>query len=70
MAASCPFCAIASGVSEAEIVLRNDHVTAFLDWKPFNPGHLLVIPNVHEPHFEELTLSEVHHVMRAVQALA
>lgn len=70
MTLNCHFCSIVNGNIEAEVVLRNDFVTAFLDWKPINPGHLLVVPNVHEPDFEELAPATIGHVMEAVQSLS
>jgi len=44
---SCLFCGIGAGTQEAEIVLRDDLCTAFLDHRPVFPGHVLVIPNQH-----------------------
>jgi histidine triad (HIT) family protein len=43
----CVFCRIARHESEASIVYQDDQVTAFMDHRPVNPGHCLVIPNVH-----------------------
>lgn len=52
----CPFCAIVRGIeapyvhtAQAEVVLRDSRVTAFIasnQW-PNNPGHVLVVPNEH-----------------------
>jgi histidine triad (HIT) family protein len=44
---ACPFCDIVSGETEGSFVQRDDLVSAFLDIRPVNPGHLLVIPNEH-----------------------
>ncbi|MEX1232409.1 MAG: HIT family protein [Planctomycetaceae bacterium] len=67
---SCHFCSIVDGSVEAEVVLRNQFVSAFLDWKPINPGHVLVIPHVHEPDFEELSPEIIGHLMQAVRSLS
>lgn len=57
----CPFCKIVSGegsqhTSEQDVILRDEHVTAFLALKnwPNNRGHVLVIPNEHFENVYEL----------------
>lgn len=45
-AADCVFCRIVSG-SSASVVYRDDEVMAFMDTRPVNPGHVLVIPTRH-----------------------
>ena len=40
------FCRIAAG-APASVVHRDDEVMAFLDTRPVNPGHVLVIPTRH-----------------------
>jgi histidine triad (HIT) family protein len=45
----CPFCQIAQGAAHAYTVFKDAHSTAFLDLRPINPGHALVIPNEHVP---------------------
>ena len=44
---SCILCDIVRGDAEGSFVYRDDVVSAFLDIKPVNPGHLLMIPNEH-----------------------
>ena len=43
----CIFCKIVRKEIPAEIVYENDHVVVFVDIKPINPGHLLVVPKAH-----------------------
>jgi histidine triad (HIT) family protein len=43
----CIFCQILTGQSPASIVFQDELVTAFMDIRPVNPGHLNVIPNRH-----------------------
>ena len=50
----CPFCQIVEGVRHAYILARDARTTAFLDLRPINPGHALVIPSEHEPDFFRL----------------
>ncbi len=50
----CPFCQIAQGIGHAHMLARDDRTTTFLDMRPINPGHALVIPNEHESDFFHL----------------
>ncbi len=43
----CIFCKIIKGVIPAEKIYEDDKILAFLDIKPVNPGHALVIPKKH-----------------------
>ena len=43
----CVFCKIILGEIEAVKVFENNHILAFLDIAPINPGHTLVIPKDH-----------------------
>ena len=43
----CIFCKIASGEIKANVVYRDDRVTAFRDIQPQAPTHILIIPNRH-----------------------
>lgn len=50
----CPFCAIASGEAEAEVVFSDEHTLAFLDNRPLFPGHALLIPRAHHETLADL----------------
>lgn len=43
----CVFCAIVSRKAPASIVAEDDVTLAFLDLRPINPGHILVVPRAH-----------------------
>lgn len=43
----CTFCKIASGDIPSYTVYEDDSYKAFLDIRPLNPGHTLVIPKQH-----------------------
>jgi histidine triad (HIT) family protein len=45
-------------------------VPAFLDIRPVNPGHLLVIPNQHAPNLAELDADTGAHLFKVAQRLA
>jgi len=47
MPADCPFCAIIDGQLPSSQVYVDDMVLAFLDIRPANTGHLLVVPRAH-----------------------
>jgi histidine triad (HIT) family protein len=43
----CIFCKIVRKEIPATVVHENDRVIVFLDIKPTNPGHVLVVPKIH-----------------------
>ena len=43
----CIFCRIVAGQIPAEVVYRDELVTAFRDIEPMAPVHVLVVPNQH-----------------------
>lgn len=52
---TCPFCI----VSEAEIVIKNEHCFARWDKYPVTKGHLLVIPYRHYDNYFDATYDEI-----------
>jgi histidine triad (HIT) family protein len=55
MSRSCVFCKIVTEDAPANIVYRDDQVTAFRDIHPVAPTHILIVPNKHIPSLNELT---------------
>lgn len=55
--AKCPFCAqIAAQDDPTNFILKRfDHTTVFLNIFPYNPGHVLVVPNIHTGKLEDLS---------------
>lgn len=51
---NCIFCQIVEGKIPASIVYRDNLCVAFMDIKPINPGHVLVIPIKHSTYIEEM----------------
>jgi histidine triad (HIT) family protein len=43
----CIFCKIVGGQIPADVVYRDEHVTAFRDIEPQAPVHVLLVPNEH-----------------------
>lgn len=63
------FCAIVAGRSPAHVVLREEHVVAFLDRHPLFLGHVLLVPTVHVQTHDELPLAVAGPWLRASQQL-
>ncbi|TSC83495.1 MAG: Hit-like protein involved in cell-cycle regulation [Parcubacteria group bacterium Gr01-1014_17] len=59
----CVFCKI---IAKDEIpsteIYKDDTVYAFLDINPVNHGHVLVVPKIHYPKFEETPDAVVSHI--------
>ena len=66
----CVFCAIAAGKAPAGVVFRDGRCTAFMDIRPINPGHVLVIPNDHAASLSELAEDAGAHLFRSGQKVA
>ena len=66
---SCIFCRIAQKQAPASYVYEDEHVMAFLDIRPLNEGHTLVIPKEHyETIFEipEQLIAHLHGIAKRV----
>ncbi len=66
----CIFCQIVSGTKPSSTVYRDDACTAFLDIRPINDGHLLVIPNRHASFLVDLDPEDGARLFRVGQKLA
>jgi histidine triad (HIT) family protein len=66
----CIFCRILSGEMPCSRVYSDGAVTAFLDIRPINEGHVLVIPNRHAACLSELDPEDGAHVFRTGQKIA
>jgi histidine triad (HIT) family protein len=51
---SCIFCRVVRNEARADIVYRNEWVTAFRDIRPQAPTHILIVPNSHIESVNEL----------------
>ena len=67
---SCTFCRILAGELAWSPVLESDLVFAFLDIRPANPGHTLVVPRRHVESFTDLAHPEVEQLALAGQRIA
>jgi histidine triad (HIT) family protein len=70
----CIFCAIVARTVPCHTVYEDEDILAFMDHRPLNPGHVLVIPKPHEPDFYRLTpelyLAAMHTAQRLGRCLA
>lgn len=68
---TCPFCAIILGDdSQARVVTKSEHVTAFFPINPATKGHTLVVPNRHVADVADLTAEESREIGEGVRRLA
>lgn len=66
---SCIFCKIVRGQAPVSTVYEDEAVMAFLDIRPLNMGHMLVVPKVHYVDIfdiQEKLLSQVHTVSKQI----
>lgn len=66
----CIFCRIISQELSSARICENELAVAFLDIRPINRGHALVVPRRHVPSFTDLTGSESAAVFRLIQEVA
>jgi histidine triad (HIT) family protein len=66
----CIFCAILAGEQPASVVYQDDLCTAFMDARPVNPGHTLVVPNAHAASLAELDPETGGRMFRVAQRIA
>lgn len=66
----CVFCRIVTGESPASVVYEDDVVMAFLDIRPVNPGHAMVIPKRHAVSLAELDEETGRHLWTIAQRTA
>lgn len=65
----CIFCKIVSGEIPSNKIYEDDHILAFLDIRPVNPGHTLVIPKQHYQNLEEIPEAELQFLILAVKKI-
>lgn len=67
---TCVFCDILAGERPASVVFRDHVCWAFMDIRPVNPGHVLVIPTYHASSLAELDEASGAHMFRIAQRVA
>ncbi|MDO8561210.1 MAG: HIT family protein [bacterium] len=66
----CIFCKIARGELPSFKVYEDDAVLAFLDIRPVNPGHTLVVPKQHSKNIFDVPSDDWARVSETVRMLA
>jgi len=69
----CIFCKIVDGTTKADIVFRDEQVTAFRDIHPAAPTHILIVPNRHLDSvnaLEEMDAALVGHMFVTAKQIA
>jgi diadenosine tetraphosphate (Ap4A) HIT family hydrolase len=67
---SCVFCQILQGHQQASWVYSDEHVVAFMDIRPVNEGHLLVVPRAHAAGLGDLDPQVGGHLFQVAMDLA
>ncbi|MBI3573605.1 HIT family protein [Candidatus Kaiserbacteria bacterium] len=68
--ASCIFCKIAKGEIPSTKVYEDDRTLAFLDIRPVNPGHTLIIPKAHYRNILDIPEEAFLDVARTIKKVA
>jgi histidine triad (HIT) family protein len=66
----CAFCAIVAGDAEADVVLDEPGLLAFLDRRPVFKGHVLLVPRTHVVTLPDLPADQRDGFLAAAQRLA
>lgn len=66
----CVFCDILAEKRPASVVLKDAVCWAFLDIRPVNPGHVLVVPIAHASNLAELDEESGAHMFQVAQRVA
>ena len=66
----CIFCKIIAGEIPAATVYEDEHVFAFMDIAPANPGHTLVIPKQHYRNIFDMPIEVGTKIMQAAIPIA
>jgi histidine triad (HIT) family protein len=68
--ATCIFCDILAGQEASSMVYRDETCSAFMDIRPVNTGHLLVVPHGHASSLRDLAPEAGAHMFVVAQRLA
>ena len=67
---NCIFCDIINRKANAEILFENEKVLAFLDIRPVNYGHTLVIPKTHSENFLSVCKEDLLELIKITQVIS
>ena len=66
---NCVFCQIAAGQLPSQTVYQDKLIQAFLDIRPVQPGHLLVITKAHYPQLQDVPDEQLGSIFAKVKWL-
>ncbi len=66
----CLFCKIVAKTIPSSFVYEDENIYAFLDTKPVNPGHVLVIPKKHFEGFQDADETSLKQLILVTQKIA
>ena len=66
----CVFCRIAAKKEPASVVYEDEEVVSFMDIRPVNIGHVLVIPKKHYKDLLEMPEKDIGNLFRKVRKIA
>jgi diadenosine tetraphosphate (Ap4A) HIT family hydrolase len=66
----CVFCAIIRGEAPASRVYEDECALAFMDIRPVDPGHVLIVPRAHVASLAEVDAETGAHLFRVAMLLA
>jgi len=70
MIKDCQFCKLVDKEGVASSIYEDEKVMAFLDVKPVNEGHTLVIPKTHYENIYEIPEDEIAYLYKIVKKVA
>lgn len=65
----CIFCQIIAGKLPSYQIYEDDKSLAFLDIKPSNPGHILIIPKKHSASIEDISEADLSHLSKIIKKI-
>jgi histidine triad (HIT) family protein len=65
----CIFCKIINGEIPSYKIYEDESTFAFLDIKPVNPGHTLIIPKKHYQNLEEISETDLQSLILVVKKI-
>lgn len=67
---NCLFCKIIAGEIHAEKIFEDDWVLGFLDIRPVNPGHILVVPKQHSKNIYDVPEAILQNMIAAAKKIS
>ena len=70
MTDTCIFCKLLRGEIPGTFIYRDDTHAAFMDIRPVNPGHVLIVPTEHAPSLADLEPASAARLMELAHGIA